>query len=777
MATLDPVCGMMVEPATAAGSWNHQATTYHFCSLGCRDKFQRDPEKYLAHAAEGRFAGHHHESVPLDRSPTAGTRGVRYICPMCPGVVSDLPGPCPRCGMALEPERVAADEADNPELVDMARRLKFGTIIGVPVIVLAMADMIPGRPVTHFLSMRSILAIEGVLSTPIVFWAGWPFFVRAWHSLVNRSLNMFSLIALGVGAAYLFSVAAVLAPHHFPVGFQSHHGVEGYFESAVAVTLLVLLGQVLELRARRSTGDAIRKLIGLTPKTARIVLPDGREEDLDVELIQVGDRVRIRPGERVPVDGVVREGQSAIDESMVTGEPIPVARKPGDNVTAGTLNGTGSLVIEAERVGEGTLLAQIIQLVSHAQRSRAPVQHQVDRVAAWFVPVVVVLSGATFLLWAILSRESGLAYGLVNAIAVLVIACPCALGLATPMAVMVGSGRGAELGVLVRNAAALEGLASVDTVAFDKTGTLTVGKPDLVATEPAADWDEATLLRVVAALERQSEHPLADAIVRAAASRGLETLPVTDFVAVSGEGIRGVVDGHTVVAGSAAFLKNQGIEGANDERALDHRRRGQTALFAGIDGRMAGVLAVADPIRPTAAETLSRLRQLGLRLVMLTGDHRVTAEAVANELGITEIAAGVRPADKADHIARLQSQGRRVAFAGDGINDAPALAVARVGIAMGTGADVAIETAAVTLIHPDVRGVERAIRLGRAVRSTIRQNLVMAFLYNVLAIPIAAGVLWPITGTLISPAIAGAAMSLSSLSVIVNALRLRRVAG
>jgi Cu+-exporting ATPase len=679
--------------------------------------------------------------------------------------------------MALEPERVAADEADNPELVDMARRLKFGTIIGVPVIVLAMADMIPGRPVTHFLSMRSILAIEGVLSTPIVFWAGWPFFVRAWHSLVNRSLNMFSLIALGVGAAYLFSVAAVLAPHHFPVGFQSHHGVEGYFESAVAVTLLVLLGQVLELRARRSTGDAIRKLIGLTPKTARIVLPDGREEDLDVELIQVGDRVRIRPGERVPVDGVVREGQSAIDESMVTGEPIPVARKPGDNVTAGTLNGTGSLVIEAERVGEGTLLAQIIQLVSHAQRSRAPVQHQVDRVAAWFVPVVVVLSGATFLLWAILSRESGLAYGLVNAIAVLVIACPCALGLATPMAVMVGSGRGAELGVLVRNAAALEGLASVDTVAFDKTGTLTVGKPDLVATEPAADWDEATLLRVVAALERQSEHPLADAIVRAAASRGLETLPVTDFVAVSGEGIRGVVDGHTVVAGSAAFLKNQGIEGANDERALDHRRRGQTALFAGIDGRMAGVLAVADPIRPTAAETLSRLRQLGLRLVMLTGDHRVTAEAVANELGITEIAAGVRPADKADHIARLQSQGRRVAFAGDGINDAPALAVARVGIAMGTGADVAIETAAVTLIHPDVRGVERAIRLGRAVRSTIRQNLVMAFLYNVLAIPIAAGVLWPITGTLISPAIAGAAMSLSSLSVIVNALRLRRVAG
>jgi Cu+-exporting ATPase len=760
----DPVCGMAVEPTPAHWPHAHKGQTYYFCSAGCHRKFQADPKRYLR---RGPDAAAMHEAAPAPP-------GTRYVCPMDPDVVSDRPGPCPKCGMALEPEAPTAEDAPDPELRSMTVRFWVGLLLGVPVVLLAMADMLPRSPLHGVLSMRALAWIELVLTTPVVLWCGWPFFVRAWTSVVNRSPNMFMLIALGVGTAYGYSVLATVAPGLFPAGFATHGVVEPYFETAAAITVLVLLGQVLELRARRRTGEAVRKLLGLAPKTARLVLPNGQEQDVPLELVQIGDRLRVRPGEKVPVDGVVSEGSSAVDESMLTGEPLPVEKQAGEKVSAGTVNGTGGLLIEAERIGAGTLLAQIVRLVSEAQRSRAPVQQLVDQVAAWFVPAVLLVAGLTFVAWVWLGpAEDRFALAILHAVAVLIIACPCALGLATPMAIMVGTGRGAEAGLLFRNAAALEKFAEADTLVLDKTGTVTEGKPRVVAVEPADGFNGDELLRLAASLERGSEHPLAAAVVRAAEEKGLALAPAQDFQATAGRGVSGVVDGLRVLIGTAAYFTDQGVKGHLPQECLDAmRKEGRTAVLAAVDGRYAGALAVADEPRPTAAEAVRALQADGLRVVLLTGDTRGTAEAVARRVGISEVVAEVLPAAKAESVARLQGEGRTVAMAGDGINDAPALARADVGIALGTGTDVAIESAAVTLVRPDLRGLVRARRLSRAVRRSIRQNLVLAFLYNALAVPVAAGALAPV-GVTIGPVWAAAAMSLSSVSVIGNSLRLR----
>jgi Cu+-exporting ATPase len=755
---------MTVDPATAHGPHVHNGQSYYFCCSGCLHKFKADPDRYLR---RGPDAAAMHDATPAPP-------GTQYTCPMDPEVVSDRPGPCPKCGMALEPMVPTADDSPDPELRSMTVRFWVGLVLGAPVVLLAMADMLPGWP-RH--GSPGLNWLQLVLTTPVVLWCGGPFFVRAWQSLANRSPNMFTLIALGVGTAYIYSVAAVVAPQDFPAGFASAHGmVEPYFETAAAITVLVLLGQVLELRARRRTGAAVRNLLGLAPKTARMVLPGGREDDVPLELVQVGDRLRIRPGEKVPVDGVVREGASAVDESMLTGEPLPVEKQPGDKMHAGTVNGNGTLLFEAERVGAGTLLAQIVRLVSEAQRSRAPVQQLVDRVAVWFVPAVLLAAVVTFVVWVLIGpAQDRFALAILHAVAVLIIACPCALGLATPMAIMVGTGRGAEAGVLFRNATALDILAEADTLVLDKTGTLTEGKPRVVAVEPADGNKADDLLRRVASLERVSEHPLAAAIVRSAEEKGLPLSPATDFRATSGRGVTGTADGHSVTVGTPAFLTEQGVsDGTLNERLSAMRGEGRTVVLATVDGRYAGALAVADELRPTALEAVRRLQADGLRLVMVTGDNRVTAEAVARRLGITEVRAEVLPADKAAVVAQLQTERQIVAMAGDGINDAPALAKADVGIALATGTDVAIESAAVTLVRPDLRGLVWARRLSRAVRQTIRQNLVLAFLYNVLAVPVAAGVLTPL-GVTVGPIWAAAAMSLSSVSVIGNSLRLRSV--
>ncbi len=738
---IDPVCGMTVDPATAAANVEHEGRRYHFCSASCARKFQADPQRYLQGGPEGM-------SPAPPPSPAPPGMRVEYVCPMDPEVVSDRPGACPKCGMALEPRTALAEEGPNPELADMSRRLWVGVALAVPVFVL------------HMLHLPGLGWLEWLLATPVVFWCGLPFFRRAAASVVNRSPNMFTLIALGVGAAYAYSVAALLAPQTLGEGL--------FFETAAVIIVLVLVGQVLELKARSRTGAAIRRLLGLAPKTARLVLPDGREQDVPLELVQVGDVVRVRPGERVPVDGVVTEGRSSVDESMLTGEPIPVEKAPGAKVTGGTVNGTGALLVRAERVGADTVLAQIVRLVGEAQRSRAPVQRLVDKVSRVFVPAVLLISVVTFALWLTFDPSpERLTHALMRAVAVLIIACPCALGLATPMAVMVGTGRGAESGVLIRNAEALELLYKADTLVVDKTGTLTEGKPRLTEVVPADGFTDGELLRLAAALERGSEHPLAAALVRGAEERGLALPKAEDFESLTGKGVVGTLEGHPVVLGTAALLAEHGIAADSLRARADALRSdGQTVLLAAVGDRLAGLLSVADPVRASTPEAIRLLHEDGLHIVMLTGDSRTTAEAVARKLGIDEVIAEVLPQQKADVVARLQGQGRVVAMAGDGVNDAPALARAQVGIAMGTGTDVAMESAAVTLVRGDLRAIARARRLSRFTLSAIRQNLFLAFVYNSVCIPLAAVGIF-------GPMLAGAAMSLSSLSVVGNSLRLR----
>jgi Cu+-exporting ATPase len=792
----DPVCGMTVDPAAARASAVHQGRTYYFCCPSCRQKFEADPQRYLggpAPAPPSRAAATAW-TCPMDpevrqdhpgacpkcgmalepAEPLGPATKVEYTCPMHPEVVQDYPGSCPKCGMALEPRTVTVEEPPNPELADMSHRFWVGVVLGLPVFLLAMADMLPGQPLHPFL--RTLNWVQLVLATPVVLWCGWPFFARAWTSVVHQSPNMFTLIALGVGAAYLYSLAATVAPEVFPEGFRMAGGVETYFDTAAVVTGLVLLGQVLEVRARSRTSGAIRKLLGLAPKTARIVRADGREEDIRLEQVRPGDLLRVRPGERVPVDGTVTEGRSSVDESMISGEPIPVEKEPEARVVAGTVNGTGGLLMRADKVGADTLLAQIVRMVTEAQRSRAPIERLVNRVSYYFVPAVLAIAAATFIAWGAWGPPPSWAHALVNAVAVLIIACPCALGLATPMAIMVGTGRGAESGVLFKNAEVLEVLGKADTLVVDKTGTLTEGKPRLAAVEPAAGFTADELLRLAAGLERGSEHPLAAAIVGGAEARGLQPPLARNFQSVTGKGVMGEVEGRKVVLGNAALLAERGVDaGPLEERLAALRGEGQTALLAAVDGRFAGLLAVADPVRASTPEAIRLLHGDGLRILMLTGDSQATAQAVARRLGIDEVIAEVLPPQKHEVIRRLQHEGHVVAMAGDGINDAPALAQADVGIALGTGTDVAIESAGVTLVRGDLRGIARARRLSRATLRNIRQNLFLAFVYNALAIPVAAGVLYPFVGLRINPMWASAAMSLSSLSVVANALRLRQV--
>ncbi len=783
----DPVCGMQVDPAGAAGASDYQGTTYYFCSKGCKSRFDASPETYLRRARapaapmvqgghpELHSHSHHGHHAPAPPAPASGdTR--EYTCPMHPEVRQVGPGACPVCGMALEPRTVTREDR-NPELDDMTRRFWWSVGLTAPILAFMVSEALPGQPLQHALAGRMAWT-QFALATPVVLWGGWPFFQRGWASIVHRALNMFTLIALGVGAAYGFSVVATIAPGLFPASFRGHGGEVGvYFEPAAAIVVLVLLGQVLELRARGRTGAAIRALLGLAPATARRLETSGEEREVPLEAVQAGDRLRVRPGGRVPVDGMVVEGRSEVDESMVTGEPLPVAKAAGAGVTGGTMNGTGTFVMEARRVGADTLLARIVQLVGEAQRSRAPIQRLADTISAWFVPAVILTALLTFAAWAWLGPEPRLSHALVNAVAVLIIACPCALGLATPMSVMVGTGRGAGVGVLLRNAEALELLERVDTIVVDKTGTLTEGRPALTTVAPLAPFDEASLLRLAGSLERVSEHPLAAAIVQGAAARGVATIDVVDFEAVAGKGVSGTIEGHTVAVGTAAWLHELGIR---DDALAAHadrlRQQGETLMFVAVDHRMAGLIGVADRVKSTAAEAVAALHAEGLRVVMLTGDNRVTAEAVARVVGIDAVEAEVLPEQKAQIIQRLQAEGRRVAMAGDGINDAPALARADVGIAMGTGTDVAIESAGVTLVQGDLRGIVRARRLSRATMRNIRQNLFFAFVYNVVGVPIAAGVLYPVSGLVLSPMLASAAMTFSSVSVIANALRLRRAA-
>ena len=711
-------------------------------------------------------------------SPTAKTE---YTCPMHPQVVRDAPGSCPICGMALEPRTITGAEEENEELVDMTRRFKLSLWLTIPLLLLAMSDLIPGQPVQHAVSMGLLKYVQLAFATPVVLWAGWPFFQRGWASLVNRSLNMFTLIAIGTGVAYGYSVIATFFPHIFPASFRSQGGEVGlYFEVSAVIVALVLLGQVLELRARSQTSSAIKSLLELAPKTARVMLDDGTEEELSLADIKPGDRLRVRPGEKVPVDGVVIEGTSAVDESMVTGEPVPVEKSQGVKVTGGTVNGTGGFIMQAERVGSETLLAQIVRMVSEAQRSRAPIQRLVDTVSSYFVPAVMVAAVITFIVWALIGPEPRLAHAIVNAVAVLIIACPCALGLATPMSIMVGTGRGATAGVLIKNAEALEIIEKIDTLIVDKTGTLTEGKPRLTSVVPLNgplnETTEGELLRLAASIERGSEHPLAAAIVAGAQQRNLQLSEAEDFQSITGKGVTGKVDQRQVALGNSKLLEQLKIEaGGLSERAEALRKEGETVMFVGVDGRLAGLIGVADPIKESTAEAIRALHEDGIRIVMLTGDNRTTAEAVARKLGIDEIEADVLPEQKGEIVKRMQSEGRIVAMAGDGVNDAPALAQAQVGIAMGTGTDVAIQSAGVTLVKGDLRGIARARKLSRATMRNIRQNLFFAFIYNALGIPLAAGALYPVFGLLLSPMIASAAMSFSSVSVIANALRLRRV--
>ncbi len=789
----DPVCGMNVEESPL--QWQYQGTTYYFCRQGCLETFKTDPKRYLNPQTDAQTSATGKYICPMcpgveqegpgscpkcgmalePEHPVAAQEKMEYYCPMHPEVVSDQPGTCPKCGMALEPRQIMVEEEESPELKDMTRRFWVCLVLTVPVLVIAMGHMIPGMqglgadPVFRW--------IELILATPVVLWGAWPFFQRGWASLVNKSLNMFTLIALGVGVSYLYSVVAVFIPQVFPPAFRDEAGQVGvYFEAAAVITTLVLLGQVLELRARGQTSRAIKELLGLAPKTARLVKDDGSEEDIPLAEVRPGQHLRVRPGEKVPVDGKVVDGASQVDESMMTGEPVPVEKHPGDPVTGGTVNGTGSLVMVAERVGSDTLLAQIVSMVSEAQRSRAPIQRVADMAAAYFVPAVVLIAILTFMIWAMMGPPPQMAYAIVNAVAVLIIACPCALGLATPMSIMVGTGRGAQVGVLVKNAETLEVMEKVDTLVVDKTGTLTEGKPKLVTAEAAPGFEEQTLLRLVASLERGSEHPLAAAIVQGAEEWGVTFAQVEDFQSVTGKGAMGRVEGKQIAVGNKALMEAQSVPlGDIEPRAEALRQDGQTVMLVAIDGQLAGLIGVMDPIKASTPDAIRKLHEEGLEIIMMTGDNRTTAEVVARKLGIDQVEADVLPEHKADVVKRLQAKRRVVAMAGDGINDAPALAQAQVGIAMGTGTDVAMESAGITLLKGDLQGIVKARRLSQATMRNIRQNLFFAFIYNSLGVPIAAGVLYPFLGILLSPMIAAAAMSFSSVSVIGNALRLRTI--
>jgi Cu+-exporting ATPase len=755
----DPVCGMSVDPATAKNRAIHAGQSYFFCSAGCRAKFVADPSKYLSPAP------------PKPSEPP----GTIFTCPMHPEVRLEGPGACPICGMALEPEQPTADAGPNEELRDMTRRFWIALGLALPVFGLEMASHVLN--LHEALSARTSNWIQFALATPVVLWAGWPFFVRAGRSIVTRNLNMFTLIAMGTGVAWGYSVVATFAPGLFPPALRGMDGAVGvYFEAAAVITVLVLLGQVLELRAREQTGGAIRALLNLAPKTARRVRPDGSDEDVDLDRVSVGDRLRVRPGEKIPVDGEIVEGRSAIDESLLTGESMPVSRGVGERVIAGALNQSGAFVMRADRVGRDTVLARIVQMVAQAQRSRAPIQRLADQVAGWFVPLVISVAVFAFAAWAAFGPEPRFTFAMIAAVSVLIIACPCALGLATPMSIMVGVGQGARSGVLIKNAEALERLEKVDTLVVDKTGTLTEGKPRVAAIVPAAGSASDEILRLAASLERWSEHPLASAILAAAGEKSLGLADVHDFAAPAGEGVVGKIEGRSIVVGNARFLGAKGIDLVSlADEAENLRRDGATAVFVAVDGQLAGVIAIADPIKRTTAAALKALRAEGIRVVMLTGDNRTTAQAVAARLGIDEIEAEIPPDRKAEAVARLRREGRVLAMAGDGVNDAPALAAADVGVAMGTGTDVAIESAGITLLNGDLWGLVRARRLSRATMNNIRQNLAFAFLYNAAGVPIAAGALYPFFGLTLSPVIAAAAMALSSVSVIANALRLRTV--
>ena len=811
----DPVCGMDVDPSKSAHRAQHEGNTYYFCSGRCAEKFRKDPGGVLERAAsrEGTGSCCGAAQPRSERETQTAAPATKYVCPMCPGVESAGPAACPKCGMALEPAAPAlvrartqytcpmhpeiirevpgecpkcgmalesmavSSEPTNPELIDMTRRFKAGLLFTLPLIFLAMADYLPGLGglVERLHPQRISAWLQLALATPVVLWAGWPFFQRGWRAIGAWNLNMFTLIAIGVGAAYAYSAVAVLFPGLFPEAFREPSGQIGvYFEVAAVIVVLVLLGQVLELRAREKTGGALRALLDLAPPTARRLLPNGEDEEVPLNGVRHGDRLRVRPGGKIPVDGEIAEGTSSVDESMVTGESIPVQKGPGDKVIGGTINGTGSFVMQAQRIGSETLLAQIVHMVAEAQRSRAPIQRLADLVSAYFVPAVVGIAAVSFVIWALWGPAPAIAHALVAAVAVLIIACPCALGLATPMSIQVGVGRGAQAGVLIKNAEALERLEKVDTLVIDKTGTLTEGRPSVVGIETGSTLREDELLRLAASLERSSEHPLAGAIIEAAAVRGIGLARAEEFDAPTGKGVVGTVQGRRVALGNAHLLEDLGVDASRFSAKAEGRRSdGQTVMFVAVDGAVAGIIAVADPIKETTARAIADLRADGVRIVMLTGDNRITAQAVAGRLGIDEVEAEVLPQQKGAIVRELKKKGRIVAMAGDGVNDAPALAEADVGIAMGTGTDVAIQSAGITLVKGDLSGIVRARHLSRRVMRNIRQNLFLAFVYNSLGVPLAAGLLYPFFGLLLSPMVAAAAMSLSSLSVVGNALRLR----
>lgn len=795
MKVTDPVCKMTIEDKDAAATSEYKGATYYFCSNNCRSKFEADPESFISikvsvpqekgviytcpmhpevrQTEQGSCPKCGMALEPL--APSIITAKTEWTCPMHPEIVRDSPGSCPLCGMALEPKTISEDE-ENPELTDMTRRFWVSSVLTIPLVLITMGSFIPGISLEALISPQLRKWLELVFATPVVLWGGWPFFVRMWQSVVNRSPNMFTLIGLGVSVAYVYSILAALVPDMFPASFRGKSGEVGtYFEAAAVIITLVLLGQVLELKARSKTGAAIKALLGLAPKTARCI-KDGVEEDIPLEHVKIGDILRVRPGEKIPVDGIVIEGTSSVDESMVTGEPIPVQKQKGDHVIGATVNGTGMLVMKAEKVGADTLLSQIVHMVAEAQRSRAPIQKLADIVAAYFVQIVIAISVITFIVWAWIGPEPRMAHAIINAVAVLIIACPCALGLATPVSIMVAMGKGALAGVLFKNAEAIEVMKKVDTLVVDKTGTLTVGRPRLVEIVPVQGFDENKILHFAASIERGSEHPLAAAIVKGAEERGISLTDAQEFDSVTGKGVVGKIEGHKIALGNRKLIDDLGIDPAGLlEKADTMRAEGQTVMFVAVDGKVIGLLGVADPIKETTPEAIDELHKEGIRIVMLTGDNRTTAEAVSKKLALDELIAEVLPSEKADIVKKLQNEGRIVAMAGDGINDAPALAQAHVGIAMGTGTDVAMESAGVTLIKGDLRGIVRARRLSRATMRNIKQNLFWAFVYNALGVPIAAGILYPFFGILLSPIFAAAAMSFSSVSVVGNALKLRIV--